>query len=100
VVLWVFRGTPPIKPLNCKIRFRVAAAASDRSWAHRTGECWRAAKTLVLNLNLSLRDITWMSFYVCSRSLAPFVNCRTTFNFRREIKNPAYFRKQGWRKFL
>jgi hypothetical protein len=60
VVLSVFGGTPLLKPLNCKILFLVRAPM-HRSRAHHTGECWRAAKTLVLNFSLSPPDITWMS---------------------------------------
>jgi hypothetical protein len=93
----VFRGTPPIKPLNCKIRFSIRRAAINRSRAHHTGD---QPTLVVAKINLSRSDITWMSFYVYSRSLVPFVNCRSTLSFRREIKNPAYFRKQGWRKSL
>jgi hypothetical protein len=97
VVLSVFRGTPPMEPLNCKIRFLISVNAIDRSWAHHTGD---QPMLVVAKFNLSICDITWMSLYVCSRSLVPFVNCHSIFSFPREIKNPAYFRKQGWKKSL
>jgi hypothetical protein len=60
VVLSVFRGTPPIKPLNlkCKIRFLIRRAI-DRSWAHRAGD---QPMLVFAKFNLSPRDITWMSF--------------------------------------
>src|SRR5208282_5163924 len=36
-VVSVFRGTPPPKPLKCKIRFALPGGAMDRSWAHHVG---------------------------------------------------------------
>src|SRR5438552_12176988 len=37
VVLSVFRGTPPAKPLDCKIRLNSAGALSCDPWADPTG---------------------------------------------------------------
>jgi hypothetical protein len=38
VVLSVFRGTPPPKPLKCKIRFALSGDAISRAWAHHVGD--------------------------------------------------------------
>jgi len=64
----VFRGTPPPKPLKCKIRFALSGGAIRRSWAHHVGECLRTATTLVLaKFNLSPEDIIQMSCFSCSQ---------------------------------
>ena len=34
----VFEGTPPPKPLNCKIRFALPGCAIDPSQAHHVGD--------------------------------------------------------------
>ena len=54
----VFRGTPPPKPSNCKIRFALAGDAIGRSWAHHIGD---DSKLVLAKFNLSPEDITWMS---------------------------------------
>jgi hypothetical protein len=66
VVLSVFGGTPPAKPLNlnCKILFLASDTALDRSWAHRVGD---QPMLVFAKFNLSPEDITWMSLYVCSQ---------------------------------
>jgi hypothetical protein len=69
VVLSVFGGTPLLKPLKCKIRLLVRAAMR-RSRAHHTGD---QPMLVCAIFNLSPNDITWMSVYVCSRSLSPLV---------------------------
>ena len=58
VVLSVFGGTPPAKPLNFKIRFALSGEAMDRSWAHRLGD---QPMLVLAKINLSPEDITWMS---------------------------------------
>jgi hypothetical protein len=56
--LSVFGGTPPAKPLNCKIRFLGSGAAINSSRAHHPGD----QPALVFAIfNLSPEDITWMS---------------------------------------
>jgi hypothetical protein len=95
VVLSVFRGTPPIKPLNCKIRFLIAGDAINRSWAHHIGGQLLLA---FAKFNLSPSDITWMSFYSGSQCFGTFVNRHLPSVPAGKTKNPAYFRKQGWRK--
>jgi hypothetical protein len=64
VALSVFGGTPPAKPLKCKIRFLVSGHALWLSWAHHTGE---DPKLVLAQFNLSPEDITWMSLYSCSQ---------------------------------
>jgi hypothetical protein len=59
----VFGGTPPTKPLKCKIRFALASDAIDHSWAHHTGD---QLKLVVAKFNLSPEDIIKMSFRICS----------------------------------
>jgi len=68
----------------------------NRSRAHRTGN---EPMLVFAKINLSPTDITWMPLYVCSRSLMPLV-AAIYLQCRREIKNPAYFRKQGWEKIF
>src|SRR5436190_18099519 len=63
-VVSVFRGTPPTKPLDCKIRFLVSGDATNRLWAHHVG-C--RLKPVLAKFSLSSEDITWMSLYVCSQ---------------------------------
>jgi hypothetical protein len=64
VVLSVFGGTPPAKPLNCKIRFLASGDGLRRSRAHHIG----GQPTLAFaKFNLSPKDITWMSLSVCSQ---------------------------------
>jgi hypothetical protein len=73
VVLSVFRGTPPPKPLKCKIRFALSGDVIARSWAHHVGD---GSKLVLAKINLSPEDITWMSRSSCSQivrlSLLPF----------------------------
>jgi hypothetical protein len=64
VVLSAFRGTPPAKPLDCKIRFLISTAAVHGSGAHHTGD---QPLLMVAKFNLPPDDITWMSFYACSK---------------------------------
>ena len=92
VVLSVFGGTPPTKPLKCKFSFLVFAAARDRSGAHHTGD---QPMLIVAKFNLPPDDITWMSFYSCSSFLLSLV--WHSIQCSREIKKPCLlFSKQGW----
>ena len=50
----VFRGTPPAKPLDCKILFARSGGATDLSWAHHIGD---ASKLVLPNFRLSPEDI-------------------------------------------
>ncbi len=54
VVLSVFRGTPPPKPLKCKTRFVLSSDAISRSWAHHIGD---DSKLVLAKFNLSPEDI-------------------------------------------
>jgi len=57
-VVSVFRGTPPPKPLNCKIRFAVSGHRLFRAWTHHVGE---DSLLILAEFTLSPEDITWMS---------------------------------------
>jgi hypothetical protein len=70
-VLSVFGGTPPAKPLKCKIRFVVPGAAIDRSWAHHAGD---DSKLVLAKFNLPPEDITWMSYFSCSQIIRRFAD--------------------------
>jgi hypothetical protein len=59
----VFGGTPPPKPLNCKIRFALPGDAIVSSWAHHVGD---QPKLVLAQFNLSPEDIIKMSFRICS----------------------------------
>ena len=91
-VVSVFGGTPPAKPLKCKlckIRLALRGNGSGRSWADPTGDgCPRiSARPVFTGFNLSPRDIIKMSRCQCSRSIA--FRFRPSTNRPREIKNPA-----------
>ena len=84
-VVSVFGGTPPPKPLKCKIRFALSGGAMGRSWAHHTGD---DSKPVFAKFSLSPDDITRMSRCSCSQtvrlSLPSFV-----FQCRGENKKPC-----------
>ena len=52
--LSVFRGTPPAKPLDCKILFARSGGAIDRSWAYHAGD---VSKHALPDFRLSPEDI-------------------------------------------
>jgi len=56
--LSVFRGTPPPKPLNCKIRFAFFGDPVVPPWVHHVGEDFIR---FLAKFSLSPGDITWMS---------------------------------------
>src|SRR5258708_37273822 len=90
-VVSVFGGTPPPKPLRCKIRFVLSGDVMGRSRAHHTGD---DSKTVFAKFNLPPDDITRMPRCSCSQtvrlSLPLFV-----FQFRREKKTLLTLGKQG-----
>jgi hypothetical protein len=76
VVLSVFGGTPPDKPLKCKIRLARSGAAMARSWAHRFGD---QPMLVLAKFTLPPEDITWMSLCSCSQifnTCSLFVHCQ------------------------
>jgi len=88
-VVSVFWGTPPPKPLKCKICFALPGGAMDRSWAYHIGD----QQMLVLaKINLSPEDITWMSRYSCSQIVLLSLTAIHSANCAEKIKNPAYAR--------
>ncbi len=98
VVLSVFGGTPPAKPLKCKIRFALSGPALDRSWPHHVGDqpMLVFAKTVV-----SPDDITWMSLCSCSQIVHLSLLFVHHQRHCRENKKPCLrFSKQGERKLF
>lgn len=65
-VVSVFGGTPPPKPLKCKIRFALPGDATGHSWAHHTGD---DSMLVFAKFNLSPDDITRMSRCSCSQTI-------------------------------
>ena len=68
VVLSVFRGTPPAKPLNCKSVSNRLGARIRSVWAHHTGGTLLPAD----RLRLALSDIIKTSFSFHSQFRLPF----------------------------
>ena len=64
----VFRGTPPTKPLICKLKIRLVRASDAifRSWADPTGE---DSLLILAKFNLPPEDIIKMSLYTRSQIL-------------------------------
>src|SRR5439155_17727345 len=71
VVLSVFRGTPPAKPLDCKIRLNSAGAPSRDPWADLTGGEPRLSRAF---LRFMPGDLIKTSVYFDSQFFA-FVCC-------------------------
>ena len=70
VVLSVFRGTPPAKPLNCKSVSNRLGARIRSVWAHHTGGTpWHSCD----RFRLALSDIIKTSFSFHSQFRLPFV---------------------------
>jgi len=89
----VFRGTPPPKPLCCKIRFALPGEVIGGSWAHHTGECLRTATAPVrAKFSLSPEDIIKMSRCSCSQIDSLSLTAIPTVRSAGKTKNPAYTR--------
>jgi hypothetical protein len=85
VVLSVFRGTPPTKPLNCKSVSNRLGARFRPAWAHHTGgTSFRSCASI----RLALSDITRTSLSFHSQTLHLSFGHPARF---RATKNPAYF---------
>ena len=85
--LSVFEGTPPTKPLICKLSFvRSCATVVGRTWAHHVG-C--GLKPALARFTSASGDIIEMSRFCSSRSVCLSLRCSSSC---RETKNPAYFR--------
>ena len=94
VVLSVFRGTPPAKPLNCKSVSNRLGARFRPAWTHHTGgTLFRSCASI----RLALSDIIKTSLYYCSRILHLSFGHPAHF---RETKNPAYFAVSSVGKIL
>jgi hypothetical protein len=93
VVLSVFRGTPPAKPLNCKSVSNRLGARIRSVWAHHTGGPPRHSCD---RFRLALSDIIKTSFSFHSQFRLPFALIVTRHIFRQQ-KTLLTFGKQGYR---
>ena len=87
VVLSVFRGTPPAKPLNCKSVSNRLGARIRPAWTHHVGGKPRHSCD---RFRLALSDIIKTSFSFHSQFHLPFVLIVNR-HISRQQKNPAYF---------
>ncbi len=98
VVLSVFGGTPPAKPLKYKSRFFISDLESGIARAHCTGfEFSRPSAIFVFaRLKLWSEDITWMSNdnYPCSICVV-VTGVPSHCLALQETKNPAYDLQAG-----
>jgi hypothetical protein len=60
----VFEGTPPPKPLNCKIGFSLPGGAIDPSWAHHVGD---DSKLVLAKSGFAQQRIIQMPVYLYSQ---------------------------------
>jgi len=86
VVLSVFRGTPPPKPLNCKSVSNRLGARICSVWAHHAGGTPRRSCD---RFRLALSDIIKTSFSFHSQFRLPFALIVYR-HISRQQKNPAY----------
>ena len=87
----MFGGTPPAKPLDCKIRFLISGDATARSWAHHLGD---QPMLVFAKFSLSPEDITWMSRSYSQIVRLSLIAIPTP--LARENRKPCLrFRKQG-----
>ena len=86
VVLSVFRGTPPAKPLNCKSVSNRLGARIRPTWAHHVGGTFVRSCAWI---RLALSDIIKTSLGCHSRTVHLFVFGHPA--CFRATKNPAYF---------
>ena len=92
VVLSVFRGTPPAKPLNCKSVSNRLGARIRSAWAHHTGgTSFRSCASI----RLALSDIIKTS--LCYRSQTVHLSFAATRPVSGKQKTLPTFRKQGQR---
>jgi hypothetical protein len=86
VVLSVFGGTPPAKPLNCKSVSNRLGARIRSAWAHHTGgTSFRSCASI----RLALSDITRTSLRYRSQTL--HLSFAAIQPVSGKQKNPAYF---------
>ena len=91
----VFMGTPPPKPLKCKIRFEPSGALIERPWADPTGDEFCSSCAII---NLCCQTSSRRRF-ISVHSRSPFVTAIYCSSFR-EIKNPAYTAVSRVKKIL
>ena len=92
VVLSVFWGTPPAKPLNCKSVSNRLGARIRSGWAHHTGGTPRHSCD---RFRLALSDIIKTSFSFHSQFRLPFVALFTDSYLKQ--KTLLTRGKQGWK---
>jgi hypothetical protein len=95
VVLSVFRGTPPIKPLNCKSVSNRLGARFRFAWAHHVGG---TPLHSCASIRLALSDITRTSLSYRSQTL--HLLFRPSGRFQGNKKPCLLCGKQGWRNPL
>ena len=88
VVLSVFWGTPPAKPLNCKSVSNRLGARIRSAWTHHTGGTLRHSCD---RIRLALSDIIKTSFSFHSQFYLPFSLIVNRYIFRQQ-KTPLTFR--------
>ena len=88
VVLSVFRGTPPAKPLKCKSVSNRLGARIRPAWIHHVGGTPRHSCD---RFRLALSDIIKTSFSFHSQFRLPFALIDYRYIFRQQ-KKPAYLR--------
>src|SRR5437588_12304567 len=81
VVLSVFRGTPPAKPLNCKSVSNRLGARIRSVWAHHAGGTLRHSCD---RIGLALSDIIKTSFFYHSQFQLPFALIVDRYIFRQQ----------------
>src|SRR6266850_3983077 len=94
VVLSVFRGTPPAKPLKCKSASNRLGARFRQRWTESTGGKPRLSCD---RIRLVPSDIIKTSFSFCSQCSAFRYRVSLLFCFRMGNKKPCFrYGKQGW----
>ena len=102
VVLSVFRGTPPPKPLDCKIRDNSTGALLCDRWAHPTGGEPRLSRAFLIfrSADIFKTSFRYLSqfFYRVASAFGGTQSCSVPNSlfvsrpsgFFKPIKNPAY----------
>ena len=83
----VFGGTPPPKPLKCKLCFALPGNPIGLAWTHHAGD---DSKLVLTKFSLSPGDITWMSRFSCSQIVRISLTAVHTISSAGKTKNPAY----------
>ena len=89
----VFRGTPPPKPLDCKIWLNTIGASLRDRWGHPTGGEPRLSRAIssIVSVDILKMSPSFRSQFVHLLLCDPFPRSGKT-------KNPASFRQAGFGK--